>query len=127
MKMHHVVAVTSAALVSFGALAGGQPQSSAGAGADPATVRQAQERLTSEGFNPGPVDGKLGQQTRQGLKDFQQSRGLEPSGQLDAETIAALGVDSESSAAAGASSSGTASPAAPQSSPERAAEPASGG
>jgi peptidoglycan hydrolase-like protein with peptidoglycan-binding domain len=127
MKMRHVFEVTSAALVSFGALAGGQQQSSAGAGADPATVRQAQERLTSEGFNPGPVDGRLGQQTRQGLKDFQQSRGLEPSGQLDAETIAALGVDSDSSAAAGASSPGTASPAAPQSSPERAAEPASGG
>jgi peptidoglycan hydrolase-like protein with peptidoglycan-binding domain len=94
MKMRHVVAVSTAALVSFGALAGGQQQSSSGASMDPATVRQAQERLASEGFNPGPADGRLGQQTKQGLKDFQQSKGLEPSGQLDAQTIAALGIDS---------------------------------
>jgi peptidoglycan hydrolase-like protein with peptidoglycan-binding domain len=122
MKMRHVVAATSAALISFGAHAGGEQQSSAGASAESATIRQAQERLMSQGFNPGAVDGKLGQQTQQGLKDFQQSRGLEPSGQLDPQTIAALGLDSDSSAAAGASSPDAAEP-----SPERAAEPASGG
>ena len=72
----------------------------------------------SEGFNAGPVDGRLGQQAQQGLKEFQQSRGLEPSGQLDPQTIAALGLDSDSSAAAGASS-----PDATETAPERAAEP----
>jgi peptidoglycan hydrolase-like protein with peptidoglycan-binding domain len=120
MKMRHVVAVSAATLVSFGALAGGQQHSSSGASMDSATVRQVQERLASEGFNPGPVDGRLGQQTQQGLKDFQQSKGLEPSGQLDGQTIAALGIESGASAAAGASS-GAAQP-----SPERAAEPRSG-
>ena len=127
MKMRHVVAVTSAALISFGALAGGEQHSSAGASADAATVRQAQQRLMSEGINPGPVDGRLGQQTREGLKEFQQSRGLEPSGQLDGQTIAALGIDSDSPAAAGGTSPGAASPDAAPSSPERSAEPASGG
>lgn len=122
MKLRHVVAVTSAVLVSFGALAGGQEHSSSGASAEPATVRQAQEKLISEGFNAGPVDGRLGQQTRQGLKDFQESRGLQPSGQLDPQTIAALGLDSDSSAAAGGSSPEGAQPA-----PERAAEPARDG
>jgi peptidoglycan hydrolase-like protein with peptidoglycan-binding domain len=122
MKLRHIVAVTSAVLVSFGAVAGGQQQSSVGASAEPATVRQAQERLMSEGFNPGAVDGRLGQQTRQGLKGFQESRGLEPSGQLDPQTIAALGLDSDSSAATGGSSPDAAQPA-----PERAAEPARGG
>ena len=122
MKMRHVVAVTSAALISFGAFAGGEQQPSGSASTDSATVRQAQERLMSEGFNPGAVDGKLGQQTQQGLKDFQQSKGLEPSGQLDSQTIAALGLASDSSAAAGASSPGAASPDAEQS-----PEPASGG
>ena len=127
MKMRHVVAVTSAALVSFGALAGGEQQSSAGASTESATVRQAQERLASEGFDPGAVDGKLGQQTQQSLKQFQQSKGLEPSGQLDQQTIAALGVDSDSSAGAGASSPSKASPSdEEQPSPERAAEPDSG-
>jgi peptidoglycan hydrolase-like protein with peptidoglycan-binding domain len=122
MKMRHVVAVTSAVLVSFGALAGGQQHSSAGASAEPATVRQAQERLMSEGFDPGAVDGRLGPQTQQGLKDFQASRGLEPSGQLDPQTVAALGLESDSSAATGGSASDAGQPA-----PERgAAEPASG-
>lgn len=126
MKMHHVVAATSAALLSFAAIAGGQqnpsgaatdPQSqgaSAQGSADPAIVRQAQERLMSEGFDPGAVDGRLGPQTRQGLKDFQQSKGLEPSGQLDPQTIVALGISSDTSGAAGGSA------------PERAAEPSGG-
>jgi murein L,D-transpeptidase YcbB/YkuD len=108
MKMRHVVVLTSAALIPFGALAGGERQSSAGASTQSATVRQAQERLKSEGFDPTP----------QGLKEFQQARGLEPSGQLDAQTVAALGLDSNSSAGAGATSPGET-----QSSPERAAEP----
>jgi peptidoglycan hydrolase-like protein with peptidoglycan-binding domain len=120
MKMRHVVAITSAALISFGALAGGHQSSSGGADAESATIRQAQERLISEGFNPGAVDGRLGQQTRQGLKDFQQSRGLEPSGQLDPQTIAALGLDSDAS-------TGGSSPDATQPAPERAADPARGG
>ena len=121
MKLRHVVAVTSAVLFSFGAIAGGDKNSSAGAAADPATVRQAQEKLVSQGFNPGAVDGNLGQQTRQGLKDFQESKGLAPSGQLDPQTIAALGLGSDSSAATGGSSPDAAQPA-----PERAAEPAPG-
>jgi Putative peptidoglycan binding domain len=117
MKMRHVFAVTSAALISFGAYAGGERQSSAGTSTQAATVRQAQERLASAGFEP----------TRQGLKEFQQSKGLEPSGQLDRETIAALGIDSDSSAGAGASSPSEPSPDATESSPERAAEPDHGG
>ena len=121
MKMRHVVAVASAALVSLGAIAGGQQHSSVGASAESATVRQAQERLMSEGFDPGAVNGRLGPQTEQGLKDFQASRGLEPSGQLDRQTIAALGLDSGSSAATGGSSPDTA-----QTSPERAADSVSG-
>jgi peptidoglycan hydrolase-like protein with peptidoglycan-binding domain len=120
MKLRHVVAATSAVLISFGALAGGEKNSSAGASVDAETVRQAQQRLMSEGFDPGAVDGRLGQQTRQGLKDFQESKGLEPSGKLDPQTIAALGLD-RSSAATGGSSPGAAQPA-----PERAAEPAPG-
>lgn len=110
MKMRHVVAITSAALISFGAFAEGQRQSSsAGGSADAMVVRQAQNRLASEGFA----------QTPQGLKDFQESRGLEPSGRLDAQTLAALGIDAGSGTAAGASPRD-----ATESSPERAAEPA---
>ena len=124
MKMRYVVAVSSAALVSFGALAGGEQQSSAGTGTRSATVQQAQGRLLSEGFDPGAVDGTLGQQTQQGLLDFQQSRGLEPTGQLDRQTIAALGLDSDA-AGAEASSPSQASPGVTPPAPQRAADPES--
>ncbi len=121
MKMRHVVAFTSAVLVSFGAVAGGQQHSSAGASADPETVRQAQEKLMSEGIDPGAVDGRLGPQTRQGLQEFQRSNGLEATGQLDAETVAALGLDS------GSAATGATSPGAPTPAPERPTEPAGDG
>lgn len=118
MKMRDVVVASSAALISFGALAGGGQQSSAGASTDSAMVRQAQERLASEGFDPGALDGKLGQQTQQSLQQFQQAKGIEPSGQLDPQTVAALGIDSDSSAAAGGSSSDEASPQTAPSAPQ---------
>jgi peptidoglycan hydrolase-like protein with peptidoglycan-binding domain len=62
------------------------------ASAEPRIVRQAQERLMSEGFDPGPVDGVLSWETRQALKDFQELKRLQPTGRLDAPTIGALGI-----------------------------------
>ena len=98
MKMRHLVIATSAALLSFGAIAGGQQQSQSKDGTeaqairDASTVREAQERLRSEGYAATP----------QGLKEFQQAKGIAPSGKLDQQTLAALGVGA--SAASGASS-----------------------
>ena len=72
MKVRHVIALATA-FISLSAIAG----------APSALVRQAQERLMSEGFDPGAVDGQLGRETRHGLKNFQESRRLEQSGELD--------------------------------------------
>jgi peptidoglycan hydrolase-like protein with peptidoglycan-binding domain len=88
MKMRHVVIAASAALFSLGALAAGQDQVLK----DAATVREAQERLRSNGYAATP----------QGLKEFQESKGLEPHGKLDHETLAALGV-TEPAASGGSS------------------------
>jgi peptidoglycan hydrolase-like protein with peptidoglycan-binding domain len=55
-------------------------------------ARAAQEALKTKGFDPGPVDGKLGPRTAQALKDFQKQEGLQPTGQLDDETRTKLGV-----------------------------------
>jgi peptidoglycan hydrolase-like protein with peptidoglycan-binding domain len=44
----------------------------------------------AEGFDPGPVDGVLSWETRQALKNFQESRRLDQNGRLDAPTRAAL-------------------------------------
>jgi hypothetical protein len=75
-----------------------------------ANVKQAQEALKSAGHDPGPIDGKMGPQTRQALKAFQSSNGLKETGSLDAETSKKLGVSGGGSAS-GASSSGAGSSA----------------
>jgi hypothetical protein len=97
MKMRHLAVATTAALISFGAIAGGGQQHSqskdgteAQAIRDASTVREAQERLRSEGYAATP----------DGLKEFQQAKGIAPSGKLDQQTLAALGVGASSSGGA---------------------------
>jgi Putative peptidoglycan binding domain len=63
-------------------------------------VRDVQGRLDSAGFAPGPVDGKLGPLTQRALRNFQEARGLEATGALDARTLAALGLQREAAAGA---------------------------
>jgi hypothetical protein len=55
-------------------------------------VWRVQERLKAVGFDPGPVDGAFGPQTRDALRGFQNSEGLPPTGELDEQTLNALGV-----------------------------------
>ena len=57
----------------------------------PATVRAAQILLTAQGI-PLQMDGVLGDQTRRALKEFQRRRQLPRTGELDAATLAALGL-----------------------------------
>jgi peptidoglycan hydrolase-like protein with peptidoglycan-binding domain len=71
-------------------------------------VKQAQEALKSKGHDPGPIDGKMGPQTRQAIKAFQGSNNLKETGTLDAETAKKLGIDKGGSAA-GAPSPGASS------------------
>lgn len=92
MKMRHFVVATSAALVSLGAIASGQQHSQEKASTEATIVREAQSKLRSQGYAPTP----------QGLAEFQQAQGIEPSGKLDEQTLAVLGVDDP--AASGASS-----------------------
>lgn len=77
-------------------------------------VRSVQERLRARDVNAGPVDGVWGPETQQGVRRFQQSQGLQATGQLNAETLQALGLTGQRSdraatpgtAAQGASPSG---------------------
>ena len=57
---------------------------------DQETVKQAQEQLSAMGHDAGPADGILGPKTQAAVKEFQESKGLQPSGQLDNQTLAAL-------------------------------------
>jgi peptidoglycan hydrolase-like protein with peptidoglycan-binding domain len=53
-------------------------------------IGQAQDRLKAAGFDPGPLDGVLGQRTREALRRYQASQGLPATGQLDEATRQAL-------------------------------------
>ena len=59
---------------------------------DDQTVRQAQKILNDRGYKTGGIDGKMGAQTQAALVNFQRAEKLKPSGRLDRETLAALGI-----------------------------------
>ena len=60
---------------------------------DSQTVKEVQAALTQQGYDPGPADGQLGGKTKQALKQAQKDKSLEPTGQIDQQTLAALGVN----------------------------------
>lgn len=53
----------------------------------------AQQSLQQLGFDPGPIDGVLGEKTRAALRRFQESKGLPPTGKIDPPTVAAIDLD----------------------------------
>lgn len=53
-------------------------------------IQTAQNLLEKNGFNVGSVDGKMGWQTRDAIKEFQKAKGLKVSGYFDAATWAEL-------------------------------------
>jgi hypothetical protein len=55
------------------------------------TIRQIQEALIKAGYDPGPTDNVMGTRTKAALTKFQKEKGL-PVGNLDFETLKALGV-----------------------------------
>ena len=47
-----------------------------------------QKSLKDKGFYSGPIDGRLGPQSRAGISQYQKSENLPVTGRLDAETAA---------------------------------------
>jgi peptidoglycan hydrolase-like protein with peptidoglycan-binding domain len=101
-----------ASAITVGALAAVVPWAAAGAapapqqvvglaqGASGTGVRELQEALLRAGIPvPGGADGVFGPATRQALVSFQQSKGIAPSGAVDAATAAALGLATPAPAA----------------------------
>jgi hypothetical protein len=66
-------------------------------------VRNVQETLKAKGIDAGPVDGIWGPRTHAGLQQFQRAQGIEETGQLNAQTLAALGIPGGQDASAGQS------------------------
>src|SRR5262245_9537161 len=65
---------------------------------DSSTIREVQQTLTHRGFRTGPVDGVMGAATRSAVKQFQQSENLEATGQLNRQTLVALGLQPDPAA-----------------------------
>ncbi len=71
-------------------------------------VRQVQGKLNAMAGYAGPLDGTWGPASEAALRSFQQSRGLQVTGQMNQATAATMGLDPTSLVA-----SATAAPAAP--------------
>lgn len=108
-------------LAPIGALASGpftslhpeeyEPDPAGQVSADPYTafISEVQEKLRALGFHAGPVNGDFGTKTQAALAQFQLSRTIPASGQLDDETLQQLGVQrrEEGAAAGGSATDGT--------------------
>lgn len=65
-------------------------------------VRDLQQQLKDQGYyQDGNVDGLVGPKTESALREFQQAQGLDPTGEINAETLAAMGIDRSEFAAFG--------------------------
>lgn len=54
-------------------------------------IKKVQDALKSKGFDPGPIDGVVGPRTREAVRRFQDSYGIKADGQIDNQTLYALG------------------------------------
>jgi peptidoglycan hydrolase-like protein with peptidoglycan-binding domain len=64
---------------------------------DEQTIRDVQQKLKEAGHDVGKVDGKWGPKTSNALKEFQQAQGVPATGELDSQTLSALGVEGSGS------------------------------
>ena len=114
--MNLLRSAAAAALVSAAAAGVAQPlDAPARQPMNPETIREVQQVLKDQGYDIGPVDGRWGRLTRIGVKNFQlTSHILRPTGELDAQTLSALGVQPQSVAGTpGSSSTGASRPPSP--------------
>ena len=49
-------------------------------------LKQIQSALKKAGFDPGPIDGKMGPRTKETIKEFQKSKGLVQNGKVGPKT-----------------------------------------
>lgn len=58
-------------------------------------VEEIQQILKDADFEPGPVDGMMGAQTRGAIREFQKANQLRPTGKIDSATRSALNREKE--------------------------------
>jgi peptidoglycan hydrolase-like protein with peptidoglycan-binding domain len=57
----------------------------------PEGVKEFQQALKGRGFDPGPVDGKIGLKTKKAIMAFQSAEGLSVNGTIDTKVLESLG------------------------------------
>ena len=57
----------------------------------PQSVKEIQKALSNAGYDPGPVDGKMGQKTKDAIVAFQKESGLKADGRVGSKTWNELG------------------------------------
>jgi peptidoglycan hydrolase-like protein with peptidoglycan-binding domain len=55
------------------------------------TTRQIQTALKNAGYDPGPIDGRMGKATRTAIKEFQKANNLGVDGKVGKQTWSVLG------------------------------------
>jgi peptidoglycan hydrolase-like protein with peptidoglycan-binding domain len=140
MNRRFLLTACAALLAPLGAIAAGaftslhpeealpDPAQQVSSGPHTRFISQVQEKLRALGFDAGPVNGDFGAKTQAALAQFQLSRAIPASGQLDDQTLTELGVKrDDAQASAGASAPSSADPFTASSpagtSAERTAEP----
>jgi len=63
-------------------------------------VENVQQALRDKGYNPGPINGVMGPETRQALAQYQKAQDLPVTQRLDAKTMDSLGLPRASSVGA---------------------------
>lgn len=53
-------------------------------------TKKIQQALQAAGYNPGPVDGKMGRLTQKAIRDFQEAQGLSVDGKVGPKTWSKL-------------------------------------
>jgi peptidoglycan hydrolase-like protein with peptidoglycan-binding domain len=88
--------VAAGALVAGPAFAGQSRNETAPRPIKSSTLMEAQKKLNQEGFDAGRADGKWGTKTTEAVKSFQEKNNLPPTGKLDEQTLADLGIGTPS-------------------------------
>jgi peptidoglycan hydrolase-like protein with peptidoglycan-binding domain len=101
-----ILMLVSAPLLAPGVFAADEPVSSPTEQTSPEPSadinRRVQEKLRERGFYAGPINGDIGPNTQAALAQFQLSIPLPASGQMDDQTLAALGIERAKTGAEGA-------------------------
>jgi entericidin B len=87
----HAITTAAESAKGSGASTAGSGSSMAAAGpvvrVSPATVKQVQTNLHTQGLYHGPIDGVMGNSTHAALARYQQKKGVPQTGQLDYVTL----------------------------------------